>query len=263
MSIINTIDYMLYPTKLAKSYDNFIFLSPHLDDAILSCGELLRYLSKKNKNITVITIFTKALRETISPQGRQFLKRCGYSSSIKLYKDFNLEDEKVLNFLKIKCIHLGYTDAAWRKDKGRKLIYRNPNIQFSGIVSTKDKNLTQKISKDLMKHIGRLKGKKIILGPLSIGGHVDHTIIKKIIDGIKLPKLYWEDYPYNSNKGNIKDYFAKNNQEKLLFKIYKLNYSFKKNLIRFYQSQMKSLFPQGKMRIIREAYYFPKNSTLF
>ena len=35
----------------------FIFISPHYDDAIGSCGCLIDLLSKKNYNVDVLTVF--------------------------------------------------------------------------------------------------------------------------------------------------------------------------------------------------------------
>ncbi len=248
--------------RLSKTYDKFIFLSPHLDDAILSCGQLIIELLKKNADITVVTIFTKAKPNTVSPQGKQFLKQCGYKTSGKLFRDFNLEDKRVLGYLKAKCIHLGFTDAAWRTTGVGDPIYQNSDIQFSGSVSVCDKKLIKDVSQEIKSIINKLRGKTLVFAPLSVGGHVDHVITKKALEKINIPTIYWKDYPYCLDKNLIKQYFLKNKNEIIYLKLNVLNHRSKNRLIMFYKSQQKSLFPTGRIKYSPETYYLPNNSKL-
>lgn len=248
--------------KISKTYDKFMFFSPHLDDAILSCGQLIIELLKKNADITVITVFTKTKTKTISPQGKQFLKQCGYKTSSKLYRDFNLEDKKVLKHLKVKYIHLGFTDAAWRTNEIGKPTYQNSDVQFSGNVSVSDKKLIKDVSQKIKSIINKRKGETMIFAPLSIGSHVDHVIVKKALEKINVPAIYWKDYPYCLNKKLIKQYFLNNKNEIKYLKLSTLNHRSKNKLIMFYRSQLKSLFPTGRIKYSPEEYYLPNNSKL-
>jgi LmbE family N-acetylglucosaminyl deacetylase len=248
--------------KIIENYDIFIFISPHLDDAVLSCGQFIKDLAEYKKQVTVISVFTKAKRNTISPQAIDFLKNCRYKSATKLYNDFRNEDINVLKYLQVKHIHLNFTDAAWRIDKNKKPIYPNVYSQFSDNVSENDKPLTNLISSKIITLLKKQKGRYLILAPLSVGGHADHVIIQKIICKLNCPKLFWEDFPYNTNRKFLKTFFEKHKEFKLLFKLHGFGSSKKDKAIRLYKSQIGSLFPSGKIPHISEKYYIQKNSEL-
>lgn len=248
--------------KLLRNYNNFIFVSPHLDDAILSCGYLITDLIKLKKEVILITVFTKALSKTITPQARSFLKNCGYKSAAKLFKDRKAEDIGVSKFLNTNHICLNFIDAAWRLNNKRLPIYTKQEIQFSGKVLPYDKTLAKTIKTRLVKIISRNKS-PLVLSPLGIGGHVDHIIVRKIINNLVCSKIFWEDYPYNTNRKNIKDFFIQNKKFRPLFTLRRFRFSQKDKLIRFYKSQINCLFPSGRIPHINEKYYFVKNSKPF
>jgi len=249
--------------KAFNNYSSFIFISPHLDDAILSCGQLVIDLRKLNKDIIIITVFTKASAKTVTPQAKSFLAACGYANPQKLFKDRQKEDSRVAEYLGIKIKHLGFTDAAWRNNGNKKPIYPNEISQFSGNVSRKDRILINKISSRINSLIRKQKGKYLILAPLSVGGHADHVIIQKVVYGLHHSKLFWEDFPYNTNRESLKKFSPQNKAFKRFFKLYHLRFSEKERAIRFYKSQIKSLFPSGKIPHISEGYYLAENSGLF
>lgn len=237
------------------TYQKFVFVSPHLDDAILSCGNLIYELKKRNKKIVIVTIFTKSSK-TLSPQAAEFLKICKYSSASKLFKDRRKEDVRICNYLGVDYKHLGFIDAAWRNIKG-KPIYNNSNEQFSGIFSLKDKNIIHEIREKLNQIIFS-SNNTIILGPLGIGGHADHVIVNNILSSLKKPKLYWDDYPYKLNNKIWRKYFNSNKIYSLKFKLYNINFSVKQKLINMYASQAQSVLPK-KLSLLRlERYYFMK-----
>jgi LmbE family N-acetylglucosaminyl deacetylase len=248
--------------RLIKNYDRFIFLSPHLDDAVLSCGQLIIDLKKHKKDITVVTVFTKAGMKDISPQSKSFIKSCGYQNAEKLYKDFKSEDSKVLRSLNIKFTHLDFIDAAWRIDDEKKQIYKNSKSQFSGIISPKDNKLVESI-KIKLEDLAIRNTRALILSPLGVGGHADHVIIRDVLKIIDYPKLFWEDFPYNTYHKVLKNFISKNLEFKRAFGISRLYFSEKEKLIKFYKSQTGSLFPSGKIKCISEKYYFEKNSKPF
>jgi hypothetical protein len=245
-------------TKTINNYNIFIFISPHLDDAILSCGQLIIDLCKLKKKITIITVFTKASANTSTPQAMEFLKLCGHNSAIELFNERAGEDMKISRYLKIKSIHLNQVDAAWREDQNKKPIYKNRLIQMSGNVSPKDKKLVARVESKLKTIISKHK-KALILGPCGIGGHIDHVIVSKILAKLPYPKLFWEDFPYNTKGIKRLLFFIFNTKFHRLFSVNNKS-SEKERLIKDYKSQIPCLFPSGDIPDISERYYYSGTS---
>jgi len=238
---------------------NFIFLSPHLDDAVLSCGFFLELLTKAKKKIMVLTVFTKVSNPPYSPQTKQFLKQCGYDNAQELFESRKEEDKKVLKFLGVGFLHLDYIDAAWRKDEKQKFIYRDEIERYSGIIAKEDYQLVQNLGKDLERILRKFLTKNtLILSPLGVGGLVDHVIVRSVLEKVGKKLLFWEDFPYNTNKENMNKFFFNNKDYRPYFNIEGL-YKQKDRAIRFYKSQIKSLFPERKIPRIPERYYYQDN----
>lgn len=92
------------------------FVSPHLDDAILSCGEIISYLAGKTP-LTVATIFTEADEPPHTLSARAFLKQCGVLDARELFSRRRSEDIQVLGRVNATWRHFGAVDALWRKRK--------------------------------------------------------------------------------------------------------------------------------------------------
>lgn len=239
--------------NLLDRFDKYFFFSPHFDDAVLSCGNLLHYLASKNKYVEVMTIFTKASQAYPTPQSTKFTKMCGYDNPIKLFRDRKTEDIDSLSYLNVNYKHLNFVDAAWRVGQNDQAIYKSSKTQFEGKISTKDQDLLDQVLTTLSKI---KKGKKtVFFGPLGIGGHVDHIITRDVLLEIDRETFFWADFPYIRNTRTKKDFFKKNSEFKevnLEFQSEKLK---KINAIKFYKSQIKSLYQGQKITNWKEEYF--------
>jgi len=232
-------------SKLVKS-KQYIFISPHLDDAILSAGALINHLSSIGK-VKIITVFTKSSKKKTKAT-EEFIRLCHYSNSDKLFFNRRKEDKKVCKYLKVDYLHLGFTDALWREG------YRSIREVFLNKINNtkKEQNLEKLIIRKLKKTIKNKKN-TVIFAPLSIGNHIDHRIINKICRDNFTNVIYWEDYPYNLKSSQAEE-LVKNNSLS--------NFEFDKNLynkdklIRFYKSQISMLFADQSIPLKKEKYYF-------
>lgn len=241
--------------SLVEKYSNFIFISPHFDDAVLSCASLIEELVSKGKKVVVATVFTKGKSETITPQAMAFLKDCGYGNAVKLFSDRKTEDIRACSFLKIEFKHLSFVDAAWRTSNG-KPIYKTAAQQFSGFISKNDRQIIGQISTEI-KHIISKDSAPLMLIPLGIGNHADHLIARAAAEKTDCQKLYWEDYPYNIKKRSFTQRMFKNIKHKCVLKI---KWSDGKNqAINFYKSQIKSLFGNSDPETPDEKFYVPRH----
>lgn len=251
--------------KITDKDSNFFFISPHLDDAILSAGGLISYLSKRTK-IRVITLFTKASLQPYNGFARNFTHSCGYEDADRLFSERCLEDKKIFNSMGITDInHLGFIDAAWRKKEIDNTIIKAlsnfvPEVMYlyptrhcviSGKILKKDLALMIKIEKKLKSLIPK-KHNNIIFCPLGIGRHIDHIITRNICLNNFANIIYWSDFPYSQYSKIEKDFIK---TKKLKRFIWKKNLLTKKKLILGYKTQLKSLFSNNHIPIVKEYYY--------
>lgn len=238
------------PERLEK-YSTYIFLSPHLDDAILSCGNLIARLSSKGKKIIVITVFT-GTSKVASPQATDFVKICGYTNAKKLFQIRKLEDINACKILGTHYVHLKYIDAAWRCFDN-KPIYTSTEKQYSGKVSYRDSLLTNKIKREIDRLIVRYNN-PVLFAPLGVGNHVDHLIVNKVAKKISIDKFFWEDFPYNRHGKNIIKFWISNKDYNFAF-LSDNTFNHKKiKAVKQYKTQIKSIL-YGKLVFKREKYY--------
>jgi LmbE family N-acetylglucosaminyl deacetylase len=93
-----------------------LVISPHLDDAVLSCGALLAHLAPRHL-ITVATVFTAAAPPPWSLPARRQLRVLGGVDAEDFFAQRRAEDADVLAGLGVAEAHLGFRDALFRRDR--------------------------------------------------------------------------------------------------------------------------------------------------
>jgi len=238
-----------------------IIISPHFDDAILSCGELLQQLAGKI-NCTIITVFTKAHGGPYTLSTRQFLRASGVRDGLSLYKERRNEDTKAQKMLAVKTINLGLEDALFRRKK-HKTFWGKILAEFDHIYPTYRWHILKDISpsdpaiSELKKQLKPYINKKaIIIAPYGLGGHTDHLVTSKICKELFPNVILYSDFPYNIRLNN----YGKADG----MQVYKLQPDMqqKSKLIQLYKTQFKGLFPEGSVPDHKEVYFVSENNTL-
>jgi len=185
------------------------FISPHLDDAALSAGCLMRYLAKRGVPVTVVNVFTAADSRPQTLSARSFVKKSGYATAESLFAARRAEDAHALGQIKVRVINLDYTDAPWRRRPTlawwAKLVeplvpevahlYPIHRLHIaSGKISPLDHQLVMALSRDLSKII--TSPQAVVFCPEAIGGHVDHALVKLAVS-MRYSPVRWLDQPYS------------------------------------------------------------------
>lgn len=222
------------------------FISPHFDDAVLSAGALMSYLSKKTK-VTVVTVFTKADKgDTLS--AKQFLRQCGYNNAKRLFADRVKEDASVLEPIADMVLTLGCTDALWRKKYHKTIIsylfpffpeaqVLYPTYRFhisKGHLAKDDQMLVEQIAEKLK---GITEKNAVIFCPIGIGKHVDHLVTRKACERLNRTIMYWSDFPYNRDET-----YEEKGMEMFSFDTYLEK---KEALAKGYKTQYQAMFSHG------------------
>jgi hypothetical protein len=239
------------------------FISPHLDDAILSAGGLILSLAYETK-LTIITIFTNYIDLSSNDIQTNNVNRKDYQSKINRTSIRKWEDFLVCKNLGLPCKHLNFTVASQRINrqsileklfgnifqKGN-LLYPNAKDLLSGKVKKQDKILMKIIKSKLMKII-RSEKDTLIFSPIGIGKHVDHILTRDICTRYFRNIIYWSDFPYNLKSPQDDIFMFMNHLKEKKF----IRNNRRKNIyIKYYRSQIKSLFPMGEIPQIPEKYY--------
>jgi len=244
--------------KIIKEKKDCVIISPHFDDAVLSCGGLLEQLAGKT-NITIANVFTAAHDKPYTLSAKQFLKASGNITALDLYKEREKEDKAVLSQFPVKVINLGLQEALFRRRKQQSFLGKFLP-EFDHVYPTYRWHIVKRIAKDdyavseLKKKLKIFKNKKrLIFAPYGIGEHVDHAIVRKVCEDLFDTVLFYSDFPYNRR---LDTYGNPINNGK----VYRLDPDIRKKtkLIKTYKTQFSGLFPNGKVTNHEEVYFSDK-----
>lgn len=236
-----------------------VFVSPHLDDAVLSCAALMRAMAEVAP-VTVVTVFSAADEPPHTRAARTFLRQCGASDAEVLFAERRAEDVAVLDGLGVRHVHLGHPDALFRRRRdpsgllrraGRvlpELDHRYPTFRFDidlGRVSRGDRPLAER----LVEQVGALAGDAVVFAPLGVGRHVDHLLARSV--GERLGAVLYADFPYTARDpaGEARAAGA------LTPWAWTADLAAKAPVIAGYRTQVDALFPGGEIPVRPETYY--------
>ena len=192
----------LHSIEDIKQHHRHIYLSPHFDDAVLSCGGTISLQRTVNLQPLVITIFGgyPAGQQSLTPFALQSHTTWGLGTTaeeaVVRRRD---EDAAACDVAGADYLWLDNFDA----------IYRGYDSQDSlfGPVSQAD-NATDSRLADLLLHIQRQAPKAVIYAPLGVGHHVDHQLVCSAADRLVQQKInvkFYEDIPYVTYPGALEE----------------------------------------------------------
>jgi LmbE family N-acetylglucosaminyl deacetylase len=177
-----------------------LFLSPHPDDVVLSCGGLVWELAQAGNRVRVITVMAGSAPEPLphSPLIAEIHQRWGLGDNP--YRQRRAEDRAALESLGAEVIFMDWLDCIYRTDLTGRALYTNDDELFGALqpadpLATAELNL----SPYLPFHV--------VYIPLGAGQHVDHRLVRQhalnwLTDRqnqrLPLPQVYfYQEYPYS------------------------------------------------------------------
>ncbi|MHB9863749.1 PIG-L deacetylase family protein [Streptomyces sp. YIM S03343] len=244
-----------------------VVLSPHLDDAVLSCGALMAHAGA-HTTVLVVTFFTEAGVPPYTLSGRRFLHRAGQRDAGHLYRDRRAEDREVLEGLGADWVHLGLTDGLFRRKPAvragrpgladrmlpeRAHVYPSYRLHIStGRISRYDTGTLARVC-DLLEELAS-PPHTVLLAPCGVGGHVDHMLVRTAAEFRREPVIYYSDFPYNQRHRPDPRFVSRNALTEV---IWPHGLAAKADLVRGYRSQTDVLFPGGRVPAVPETYLLP------
>jgi len=169
-----------------------IYLSPHLDDAALSCGGIIRDQVRSGDAVEVWTFFTAdPPASPLSGFAAELHERWqGGQEAVRLRRE---EDETAMRVLGCSWQHLGFHDCIYRVDP----LTSKPLIHDLGDLFSPDYQVETALLIRLEEELQhRLSGSARLYVPLSVGEHVDHRLVRMAAERLARPLVYYADFPY-------------------------------------------------------------------
>lgn len=183
-----------------------LYLSPHLDDAALSCGGLIRQQTRAGLSVGVLTIFAGSAQTDLrSPFARALEARWGaQGDAIAMRRQ---EDREALAVLGAEPVHWPYEDAIYRlHTRTGKPLYASREAVF-GDVSRYDPVKARALASEIRK-FWRDAGRPRVYAMLAAGHHVDHQVVQtavlRLVERDRLEVVWYEDYPYAEDQEAVR-----------------------------------------------------------
>lgn len=175
-----------------------IYLSPHLDDAVLSCGGLIASQVAAGAAVTVLTVFAGDPAPAPLSDFAEALHRL-WGAGANPVGDRRTEDHLACGRLGASVVHLPFPDAIYRVGPGNQARYDSEEAIF-GPIHAGDEGMVEEIRA----HLARVcPVEAVVHSPLGVGGHVDHRLTRLAAESLGRPLWYYRDFPYAARGGAL------------------------------------------------------------
>ncbi len=168
----------------------FIFISPHLDDAVLSCYPMICSCLEQGIPVEIWTIMAgiPSDKTAFSDTAQQISK----SDPVGYVQRRQLEDLEVGKAIGVPVQHFNFTDAIYRTDPSKHPLYPDLCDIFHH-VDFRDLYLANRIYEALSP---LLTANDVVVAPSAICGHVDHILTRLACEMLPMEILFYDEFPY-------------------------------------------------------------------
>lgn len=184
--------------------DLHLYLAPHLDDGVLSCGGLIARQIEAGERATVLTIFAgdpPPVPSTVFSAWRT----AGLLSAEAYVALRRSEDRAAVERLGACWLHWELPDCIYRLGPEGQPLYAEPTAIFEEIHPSERGVLVGALTVRLQALCDALRP-SVLYAPLGVGHHVDHYLVQWAARRLT-PRgwtlRYYEDYPYAEVPGFV------------------------------------------------------------
>ncbi len=175
-----------------------LYLSPHLDDAVLSCGGLMHKQKQAGDRVVALTVCAGDPPKGEFSRFAQELHQRWELDPARVVATRRAEDVAALEVLGAEAIHFATPDCIYRTDQAGWPLYASEQALF-GTLHSAENVLIRRIA-DKIAGLARTLGRCRIYAPLGVGHHVDHQLTRRAAETAGGISAYFEDYPYVASK---------------------------------------------------------------
>ena len=183
-----------------------LFLSPHLDDAALSCGGQIHRRAAAGEHVTVVTVFAGAPLGAPTPLGAELHSLWGLPAdpgdALAIRR---AEDDAALAVLGAASARWDLVDAVYRvaptPGGSPAAIYPTaiyPSLRLT-LRARSGATSEQALLEQIVDRLRALPPARRLFAPLGVGRHVDHVLVRAAVDRA-FPRderlRFYEELPY-------------------------------------------------------------------
>ncbi|MGA2503724.1 MAG: PIG-L family deacetylase [Anaerolineales bacterium] len=169
----------------------WIYISPHFDDAVLSCGGLIWEQTQKRFPVEIWTICAgDAPPGRLSSQAVACHTQWGIKSAREVVAARRQENQEAARRVGAETVDFSISDCIYRRSPAGEVLY--PEDVFIPI-NPIEKSLSVDIAAALA---SEMQPGDAIVSPLAIGGHLDHVLTRLAAERLNCKLWYYADIPY-------------------------------------------------------------------
>ena len=171
---------------------NWIYLSPHFDDAAFSCGGLIWEQVQKGDQVSIFTICAgEPPVGPISEYAQGLHAR--WSTGLEAVAVRREENRRSCQVLGAEAIDFTIPDVIYRRSTSDGSPICESDADLTAGLRPEEGHLIALLKKELDK---RIPADCEIISPLAIGGHIDHKLTRAAVESLGRPARYYADFPY-------------------------------------------------------------------
>jgi LmbE family N-acetylglucosaminyl deacetylase len=186
-----------------NSFYDSIYLSPHLDDAVLSCAGQIFLLGETGRSVLIVTVMAgDQPGQADSKFVQELHERWQLESDVVAWR--RAEDIRACRILGADHLYWDVPDSVYRlHETTNEPLYPAVEDIFAAIHPSEECLINT-----LSKQIQNLPAHDRLFVPLGTGNHVDHQITRQAVEKSGSTNLiYYEDYPYAENPEDMQAAF--------------------------------------------------------
>lgn len=232
--------------QLRPAYDH-LYLAPHLDDAILSCGGRIFQQTAAGESVLVVTVTCgDPPNGPLSPLAQELHDRwqAGLDHTVDrraIIEQRRAEDAAACAAVGADYLHWPVLDCIYRTNPATDAFLYVDTHSLFGDVDPAEEPLIDKLKARML----ALPPAGQVYIPLGVGHHVDHQLTRQAADRAFSDGLYYEEYPYVAAPGALEKVLPPGNRADWAAQAAVLGepaMAAKINAITAYDSQLSSFF---------------------
>jgi len=168
----------------------WIYLSPHLDDAVLSAGGLIYEQANSGTPVEIWSFMAGVPSDTeYSPFAQVQHYQWGFSTAEETFLARREEDKLAASLVGAKTLHFDFLDCIYRRDENGEWPYYDIYLPPHEMDADLPRQIADVISP-------RLKPDDKLVCQLSVGSHIDHILVRQAAELLDRNLIYDIDFPY-------------------------------------------------------------------
>ncbi|HTX92334.1 MAG TPA: PIG-L family deacetylase [Anaerolineales bacterium] len=172
----------------------WIYLSPHFDDAVLSCGGLIFDQARAGIPVEIWTVLAgNPPPGPLSDFAQKNHALWGVATGAETVAMRKEEDREAATAVGAELVHFDFPDCIYRRSPKGEYLYTE-TVMIPPVPG--DRGLPRRIAEALKSELRR---DDELVCPLTLGGHADHTVVRRAAELLRRPLRYYADVPYIMN----------------------------------------------------------------